>query len=247
MGNSLYHTLNISRHDLLNRMMDLDTISNNLANVNTVGFRSSRMNFQELFNSQYLEGSTVNGSQTLTRQGVLQTTDNPFDWAIQGDGFFPVKLPNGETGYTRDGIFSLDGQRQLVNSSGYVLDWDGQIPETTTGISISKTGEVTALLEDDTSQMIGNVELARFANPSALISAGTNVWIPGDATGEAEMVQPGTEGMGFVQSYAYERSNVNMTEEMTRLIQVQRGFQMSARVLQQTDTMINLAIHVRKA
>ena len=87
MGNSLYHTLNISRHDLLNRMMDLDTISNNLANVNTVGFRSSRMNFQELFNSQYLEGSTVNGSQTLTRQGVLQTTDNPFDWAIQGDGF----------------------------------------------------------------------------------------------------------------------------------------------------------------
>lgn len=246
MASSLFHTLNISRQDLLNRMSDLDTISNNVANINTAGFRGTRMNFQELLSSKYLEGTTLNSTQLNTEQGNIRTTQNPTDWAIQGDGFFTVKLPGTQIGYTRDGVFHLDANRQLVNSSGYLLDWDGEIPEGTTDFSISSSGVVTATLNDGTSREIGRLQLARFANPTALISAGNNVWISGDASGEAKMSVPGEDGCGMILSHAYEASNVNLADEMTHMIQVQRGFQMTSRIFQQTDTMISEAIHLRK-
>jgi flagellar basal-body rod protein FlgG len=247
MATSLFQTLNISRHDLLNRMLDLDTVSSNLANVNTPGFRSTRLNFQELFAEEILGGSKTNGSQLITTPGNLTVSDNPLDWCIRGDGFFPVKLPNGETGYTRDGVFSLDEKNQLVTSSGYLLDWSGNIPETAQSLTINPDGLVIVTLEDGTTDEAGTVELARFANSSALISGGDNVWLPSDASGEAQMGHPGMDGTGTIQNYAYEMSNVDLTEEMTRLIQIQRAFQMSARLLSQTDTMIGQAIHMRKA
>jgi flagellar basal-body rod protein FlgG len=246
MAYSLYHTLNISCQDMLNRMMDLDTIANNLANVNTVGFRGSRMNFQELLSEQKLEGNTLINTQVSNNQGVITRTDNPLDWAIQGNGFFVVKLPNGEFGYTRDGMFQLDSKRQLVNSSGYLLKWDGQIPKEATSISIENSGEVIASLSDGTLKSIGKVQLASFANPTALINAGNNVWIPSEASGKAQMASPGTSGCGIILSGAYEMSNINLADEMTHLIQVQRDFQVTSKVFQQTDTMISEAIHIRK-
>ena len=246
MAYSLFHTLNISCQDMLNRMMDLDTIANNLANVNTVGFRGSRMNFQELLSSQKLEGNTVNNTQVLNNQGVITRTDNPLDWAIQGEGFFAVKLPNGEIGYSRDGVFQLDSKKQLVNSSGYLLKWDGQIPKEATSVSVENGGEVIALLTDGTTKTIGKVQLAVFANPTALVNAGNNVWIPSEASGKAQMCVPGTNGCGIILAGAHEMANINLADEMTHLIQVQRNFQVTSRVFQQTDTMISEAIHIRK-
>jgi flagellar basal-body rod protein FlgG len=246
MAYSLFHTLNISCQDMLNRMMDLDTIANNLANVNTVGFRGSRMNFQELLSSQRLEGNTVNNTQVLNNQGVITRTDNPLDWAIQGEGFFAVKLPNGEIGYSRDGVFQLDSKKQLVNSSGYLLKWDGQIPKEAASVSVENGGEVIALLTDGTTKTIGKVQLAVFANPTALVNAGNNVWIPSEASGKAQMCVPGANGCGIILAGAHEMANINLADEMTHLIQVQRSFQVTSRVFQQTDTMISEAIHIRK-
>jgi len=247
MADSLFNTLNISARDMSNRMADLDTVANNLANLNTAGFQSTRQNFQEFFSSQNLEGNKINGSQILTNQGNIITTDNPYDWAIQGDGYFAVTLPDGKTGYTRDGEFQLDADQQLVNSSGYKLNWSGKIPTGTTDISIGSDGTVNAIASDGTSQKIGTVQLAIFANPTALVNAGNNVWEAGDNSGTAQMTTPGMNGSGTIQSHAYEASNVNPTDEMANLVQIERGFQMTSRVFQQTDTMIEEAIHLRKA
>lgn len=246
MAPSLFHTLNISSQDMKNRMQELDTIGNNLANVNTTGFRGTRMNFQEMYNEKCVEGNKTICSQVLTHQGNLQTTNNPLDWAIQGDGFFPVKMPNGEIGYTRDGVFHLDEKQQLVNSSGYLLNWTGSIPLEAADIGISENGQVEAIFVDGSTRNVGSLKLALFANPSGLVSAGNNLWIPGDASGEAKIGTPGVNGCGVIKAHAYESANVNLADEMTHMIQVQRGFQMTARVFQQTDTMISEAIHMRK-
>ena len=145
MPASLFHTLNISRQDMLSRLSDLDVTSSNLANINTAGYKANRSNFQELLNQQVKEGTQMRATQLLTMQGSLRDLTNPLDWAIQGEGFFSVTLPDGGTGYTRDGQFTLDAERNLVTASGYPLVWDGDIPEGTTSISIDPDGTITAL------------------------------------------------------------------------------------------------------
>jgi flagellar basal-body rod protein FlgG len=228
-------------------MAELDNISNNMANMNTAGFRSTRLNFQEVMSSQNLEGAKLADSQVSTNAGDIVPTENSLDWAIVGNGYFPVTLPNGSTAYSRDGEFHLDSKNQIVNSSGNVLDWDGTIQDGTTSISVGKDGTITATLKDGTTSSAGNLQLAVFANPSGLINVGNNVWIAGDASGKAALKTPGEDGCGTIQGNAYESSNVDLSSEMANLIIVQRGFQLSSKVLQQTDNMINESIHLRKA
>ena len=247
MTSSLFQTLHISSQSLSNRMLNLDTISNNIANMNTNGFRSSRLNFQELITATNLDGTKQSTSQISTQQGSLITTDNPLDWAIEGEGFFVVTLPNGAKGYTRDGTFHLDSKSQLVNSSGYKLSWSGTIPTDTASVNIAQTGEVTAVLQDGTSQSLGTVQLATFPNPSGLTNYGDNIWTANGSSGAATLANPGSTGVGVIKSSAYESSNVNLTGEMANLILVQRGFQLTSRVFQQTDTMLSEAIRLRKA
>src|SRR5512145_3384121 len=129
MPSSLFNTLNISRTDILSRLRDLDVVSNNVANVNTSGFKANRSNFQEMLNDQLKEGTRIPNTQVMQNQGSLRDSDSPLDWAIQGEGFFSVTLPNGDTGYTRDGEFKLDADRNIVNANGYPLVWDGEVPE----------------------------------------------------------------------------------------------------------------------
>ena len=246
MSNSLFHTLNISQQDMLNRLLDLDTISNNLANVNTTGFKGTRANFQELLNAHYLEGNTLINSQISMNQGTLQTTGNSLDWAIQGNGFFQVQKQDGTTAYTRDGQFILDANRQLVNANGCRLIWNGQIPEGVLDVNVDQNGAVYALSADGNRTQIGTVQLARFANPTGLRNGGDNLWLESDASGQAQIGTPGAGGYGVISSGAVERSNVNMADEMTHMMSVERAFQMSTRVFQQTDTMISEAIHMRK-
>jgi len=119
MSSSLFSTLNISRQDMLTRLLDLDVVGDNLANVNTAGFKASRTNFQELLAKAQKEGIYLPGTQALMGQGSIRSSGNSLDWAIEGEGFFQVRLPDGRTGYTRDGQFNLDGTLRLVNASGY--------------------------------------------------------------------------------------------------------------------------------
>jgi flagellar basal-body rod protein FlgG len=247
MPYSLFHTLNISRADMLSRLRDLDVTSNNLANVNTAGYKTNRSNFQEMLTEELKEGVRIPATQLMPAQGSLRDSTNPLDWAIQGEGFFSVTLPDGETGYTRDGQFGLDADRNLVTASGYLLVWDGEIPEDATDVSIEPDGTVLAMTADGQSQDIGNIELTRFANPTGLTSYGDNVWLESDSSGAAQTGAPGEENLGTIVSRKVEQSNVDLSRELTHLMTLQRSFSMSLAAFQQTDTMISLAINLRKA
>ena len=247
MASSLYHTLNISRQDILSKLSDLDVTSNNLANVNTVGFKSSRTNFQELLNKQIKAGAKVASTQMSMTDGTLKNTENPFDMAIQGDGFFSVTLPDGKIGYTRDGQFSMDSKRTLVTASGYPLVWDGKILEGMTNFTVNKNGSVTALNADGTTADLGTIKLTRFTNPTALGNNGKNVLLETTSSGKPQAGDAGSENFGLISGKMVEQSNVDLSMEMTQLITLQRSFSMSLKAFQQTDTMISQAINLRKA
>lgn len=247
MPYSLLGTLNISRQDILSRLNDLDVTSSNLSNVNTAGYKANRSNFQEMLNKKLEEGTRVVSTQSLQIQGSLKDSDNPLDWAIQGGGFFGVTLPNGDTGYTRDGQFVLDAERKLVNANGYPLVWDGETPEGATDINIQSDGTVTALNADGQRVDVGTIQLTRFPNPTGLTGYGDNVWLESDASGAAETGAPGDENFGTVTSHKVEQSNVDLAREMSHLMTLQRSFSMSLTAFQQTDSMISLAINLRKA
>lgn len=247
MPYSLLHTLNISRQDMLTRLMDLDVTSNNLANVNTAGFKTSRSNFQEMLNQQLKEGTQLLNTQLRPAQGSLRDSDSALDWAIQGDGFFSVTLPDGTVGYTRDGQFVLDADRKLVTANGYPLVWDGEIPEGATDINIQSDGTVTALDADRQSVDVGTVQLTRFPNSTGLTSYGDNIWLESDASGAAQEGTAGEENYGLISSHKVEQSNVDLSQELTHLMTLQRSFSMSLAAFQQTDAMISQAINLRKA
>ena len=247
MPYSLLGALHISRHDMLSRLNDLDVTSNNLANVNTAGYKANRSNFQEMLNKKLEQGTRLVNTQSLQTQGSLKNSDNPLDWAIEGEGFFSVTLPNGDIGYTRDGEFALDAERKLVNANGYPLVLDGTIPEGATDIQIQPNGTVTALDADGQSVDVGTIQLTRFPNPTGLTGYGDNIWLESDASGAAQTGAPGDENFGTVTSHKVEQANVDLAREMSHLMTLQRSFSMSLTAFQQTDSMISLAINLRKA
>ncbi len=247
MSYSLFQTLNISRQDILNHMLDLDVTSGNLSNVNTAGYKTTRSNFQELLNEQIREGAQMSGTQILPMQGSFRTSANPLDLAIQGDGFFSVTLPDGTLGYTRDGQFSLDADGNLVTAGGYPLVWDGEIAEGMTNINVNSDGTVTAMDEEGAAVEVGTIQLTRFPNPSGLTMNGNNILLESDVSGAAQTGAPGDENFGTLSAYRVENSNIDLAQEMTRLIAIQRTLSLSLKAFQQTDTMISQAINLRRA
>lgn len=247
MPSSLFHTLSISRQDILSHMLDLDITSSNLANVNTAGYKTTRSNFQELLNEQLKEGTKMQSTQMLTMQGSLRTSANPLDWAVQGEGYFSVTLPDGTIGYTRDGQFALDADRNLVTASGYPLIWDGEIAEGMVNINISSNGIITATDAEGATVEAGTLQLTRFSNPGGLTDNGNNILLESDASGAAQAGEPGTENFGTLSGYKVENSNIDLAQEMTRLVAIQRTLSMSLKAFQQTDLMISEAINLRKA
>ena len=247
MTSSLFHTLNISKQDMMTRLVDLDVVSNNLANVNTSGFKSSRSNFQELLGKAVQRDGIKNTStQGLMQQGTLKQSALATDWAIQGEGFFQVKLADGKTAYTRDGEFSVDANNQLVTASGARLVWNGTVPNGFTDISIRTDGTVDAVMQDGTIQTCGTLQLARFNNPTGLKENGNNNWLETVGSGAAILAAPGTTNLGTVNSHQVEQSNVDISREMTQLMVDQRTFQLSVKAFQQTDLMIQQALNLRK-
>ncbi len=259
MSPSFTQLLHVARSGMLSRLQNLDTISNNLANVNTVGFKRGRENFQEVLNETLAAGAKTVGSgagemdngvrirasQNLMEQGSLRQTGNSLDLAIDGDGFFAIQLPDGRTGYTRDGQFFLDAERQLVTADGFPLDWDGAIPEDATDIHINPDGSVMARQGDIWNQ-VGNIQISRFPNPSALQIMDNNLWLANEASGAAQTGAPLSEGFGQILSGALENSTVNLAEEMTSMVATQRGYSLSVQTFQQADQMLYQAIHLRR-
>lgn len=245
MSPSLFQVLNISSQDMNSRIEDLGNSSNSIANVNTVGYKTSRMNFQELLDGANRSGVKTSTTQLMTTQGKLMQTDISTDLAINGEGFFSVTLPNGTIAYSRDGSFQLDENKKLVNSSGYPLVMQGTIPTTATEVAIDQNGTVSALV-DNAWVAAGTIQLSRFTNPSGLSNIGGNLYAESLNSGKATTGNPGSTNFGLIVPGNLESSNVNMADEMTHMIVIQRSFQMASKAFETTADMIDRAIHLRK-
>lgn len=237
----------------------IDVVANNLANVNTTGFKKSRVSFQDLFyqhygfrgrkeeegNSPFLiqvgNGTRISSTNRDFSQGKIVQTNNPLDLMIEGRGFFQVLMPNGSLAYTRDGSFKIDRDGQIVTSDGYLLYPDLTIPAEATGLSISPDGKVSATLIGETEpEKLGQITLAKFVNPGGLKSIGRNLYISTVASGEAFLEEPTQEGLGQLSQGVLEASNVDVVDEMVAMILAQRAYEINSKVIQTSDTMLSL-------
>ncbi len=238
------------------QQLNLNTIANNLANVNTPGFKRSKIEFQDLIYQRTREagseagagnlvptgvevgnGSRVSSTSKVFTQGQLNATGEKLDIAIQGEGFFEVERPDGTIAYTRDGTFKLSAGGQVVTSSGYpVLSGFQAIPPGTTGIHVSENGEVTLTGADG--QQNFRLNLTRFANPGGLSSIGGNLHVETPASGVPEVGNPTEDGFGSLAQGYVEMSNVNIVEEMVNLIIAQRAYEINSKSVQTSDEMM---------
>ncbi|GAB4246631.1 MULTISPECIES: flagellar basal-body rod protein FlgG [Deferrisoma] len=249
------------------QQINVDVIANNLANVNTTGFKRSRVDFQDLLYQTLLTPGTVSSAgseypvgmevglgarvvttEKLFSQGDFRETGNPLDLLIEGDGFFQVTLPNGGTGYTRSGSFKLDSQGRLVTSEGWVVFPEVTIPPNAVEITVGSDGSVS-ILNGDTGQVedLGvTIELARFSNPGGLKSIGHSVYVATPASGDAITGTPGTLGLGSLNQGFLEMSNVSVVEEMVNLIAGQRAYEVSSKAIQAADEMLQMSNNVKR-
>ncbi|MBS4021268.1 MAG: flagellar basal-body rod protein FlgG [Dethiobacter sp.] len=250
---------------MLAQSFKVDTIANNVANINTIGFKKKEVHFQDLLYSsarsagkpaalneqeKLLVGQGVKPAvaKTYFSQGMLQETGRELDMAILGDGFFQIRLPDGRAGFSRAGGFTLDSALRLVTEDGYLVD---MLPPHLSGkefttISIDSDGLVR--LYNDAGEVTGEGEAAiyRFKNPEGLESMGRNLWLATENSGEAVGGRPGTAGLGAVRQKFLEYSNVSMIEEMTSLILAQRAYELSSRAVKTADDMWAIANQIRK-
>jgi flagellar basal-body rod protein FlgG len=232
--------------------------SNNLANVNTTGFKKDRAIFEDLLyqNHRQVGGSTSQDTVAPTgvnigtgvrvvateknhTQGNLNTTGNSLDVAINGRGFFQVLMPDGSFGYTRDGSFKMSAEGELVTSSGYRVQPGISIPAGAQSVTIGNDGVITATVAGQgTPTQIGTLQLTDFVNPAGLQPRGENLFSESVASGPAQTSTPGLNGLGFVQQGALEGSNVNVVEELVNMIETQRAYEMNSKAISTTDQML---------
>ncbi|RKY81840.1 flagellar basal body rod protein FlgG [candidate division KSB1 bacterium] len=242
------------------QQLNVDNISNNLANVNTPGYKKSRIEFQDLlYQSVRPAGSeTDQGTKTPTElqigcgtrpvatskmfsQGDIIETGNPLDVAINGDGFFQVLMPDGTTAYTRDGSFKLSDDGRLVTSDGYEVTPEITLPLDTTSVNISRDGRVTAFVAGvENPEEIGQIELVKFINPAGMKNLGHNLYQATPSSGEPSFGQPGTEGFGTIEQFYLESSNVDVVEEMVNMIVAQRAYEINSKAIKTADEMMQL-------
>ncbi|WRB54486.1 flagellar basal-body rod protein FlgG [Helicobacter pylori] len=243
---------------MLAQQTHIDTTSNNIANVNTTGFKKSRADFNDLFYQAMQYAGTNTSNTTLSpdgmevglgvrpsaitkmfSQGSPKETENNLDVVITGKGFFQVQLPDGTTAYTRSGNFKLDEQGNLVTSEGYLLIPQITLPEDTTQVNIGVDGTVSVTQGlQTTSNVIGQITLANFVNPAGLHSMGDNLFSITNASGEAIVGNPDSQGLGKLRQGFLELSNVRLVEEMTDLITAQRAYEANSKSIQTADAML---------
>ncbi len=248
------------------QQLQIDVIANNLANVNTAGFKKSKVNFQDLLYQSLSFPGAISSSETqlptgsqvglgarpvavqkLFSQGDFQMTRNELDLAIEGPGFFQITLPNGETVYTRDGAFKLNGQGEIVNAEGYRLEPGITIPEDATAISVGSDGTVSVMRPGQTGfSEVGRIVLVRFANPSGLMAIGRNAFVPTDSSGDPIEGTPGQDGLGTISQGFLEMSNVNIVEEMVAMIVAQRAYEINSKAIQASDEMLQMINNMKR-
>lgn len=258
-GISLSSLLRIARSGLLTQQFSIDSISANVANINTVGYKRSRAEFQELLVQAQQKpevgdnrvlgqaaGASISANQRIFSQGNLQTTNRNWDLAVVGDGFFQVQMPDGTTAYTRDGAFQVDGEGQITTASGYLVSPNIAIPPDAEDVFVGPDGGVMVRRLGDTEpQTIANLSLARFNNPAGLESLGGNLYRATDASGTPDVAAPGTGAMGQIVSGALEGSNVELSQEMVDLVSAQRAYSMMTRALKVSDDMLSMVNQMR--
>lgn len=248
------------------QQLNIDTISNNLANVTTTGYKKMRMEFEDLLyqtirsagSSSYQGGTLPTGLQVghgvrpaastkIFTQGDFTPSDGDLDMVIEGDGFFQVQLPDGTVGYTRNGSFKMDSDGRVLSSEGYVLQPEITIPSGTTEINIGSDGTVSAKVSGQTgTQQIGTIELALFANQSGLANIGKGLYQQTDASGAPTTATPGTNGAGTTIQGYLEMSNVKVVEEMVNMIVAQRAYDVNSKAIQAADEMLQTANNLRR-
>ncbi|SQH70964.1 flagellar basal-body rod protein [Helicobacter mustelae] len=243
---------------MLGQQLQIDTTSNNIANVNTVGYKRQRAEFNDLFYQNLQYAGTATSETTLSptgievglgvrpgaiakmfSQGSPKETENNLDMAITGKGFFQVRLPDGTTAYTRSGNFKLDDNGNVVTSEGYALIPQITVPQDATQINIGNDGTVSVVQGNNGgSNTIGQIELADFINPAGLHSLGDNLYLNTSASGAPITGVAGTNGMGQIKQGFLELSNVRLVEEMTDLITGQRAYEANSKSIQTADAML---------
>ncbi|MFH0976336.1 MAG: flagellar basal-body rod protein FlgG [Spirochaetota bacterium] len=253
---------------MIGQQFNIDTISNNLSNVNTTGFKKSRAEFEDLIYQTILMAGTpateitevptgiqvghgvkTAATQKMFQQGSLQSTENKLDIALEGEGFFKIQLYDGTIAYTRDGSFKIDSNRQVVNSNGYLLEPPIILPENfiMNTLSISQDGRVTVnVTGDDDTVDVGQLEIARFVNPAGLNSIGANLYKITPASGEEIAGQPGIDGMAKTHQGFLEMSNVKIVEEMVSMIVAQRAYEINSKSIQTSDSLLATAIGLKR-
>jgi flagellar basal-body rod protein FlgG len=254
----MIRSLWISKTGLDAQQTNMDVIANNLANVSTNAFKRSRAVFEDLLYQTVRQPGAQSSGQTqlpsglqlgtgvrpvaterIYTQGNLQSTSNPLDVAIQGNGFFQVQLPDGTAAYTRDGAFQVNSQGQLVTASGFPVQPAITIPANTTSISISRDGIVSVVRAGATgATQVGALQLSGFMNPAGLQSVGENLYIETAASGKPQTNVPGKNGIGLLSQGYVETSNVNVVEELVSMIQTQRAYEINSKAIQTSDQML---------
>lgn len=258
MSNAALH---VARTGLDAQNMRMQVIANNLANVNTTGFKRDRASFETLaYQAMQAQGAAssestkfatgtnlgtgvqINGTTKIDTQGSLQETGNALDMAVEGAGYFQIQLPDGRIGYTRDGNFNLSADGTIVNNDGYQLQPQIQIPEGAQNITIAADGTVSVVLQGQTEPSeVGKIELARFVNPAGLQSEGNNVLTETAASGQAQVGAAGIDGRGTIRQASLESSNVNIVEELVDMIETQRAYEVNSKMISATDQMLQYA------
>jgi flagellar basal-body rod protein FlgG len=259
-------SLNIAATGMLAQQLNVEVISNNIANLNTTSFKRRRAEFQDLLYQNFRRvGSASSDAGTIVpagvqigagvraaavyrinEQGNLSVTDNKLDVAINGDGYFQVTLPDGTTAYSRAGALQLNDQGQIVTPDGFQITGPQAVPQDAVDIIINPSGEIFAKLDGQLQpQALGQIQLATFVNDSGLEAKGDNLYLETPASGAAVVGNPGAPGYGTLLQGTLETSNVNIVSEITNLITAQRAYEMNSKVIQTSDQMLNTVNQLR--
>ncbi|WP_456324670.1 flagellar basal-body rod protein FlgG [Desulfonauticus submarinus] len=248
---------------MIAQQLNIDVTAHNLANVNTIGFKKSRAEFEDLMYQNLKIAGTENAGtripvgmqiglgvrpvavHKLFSQGDYQNTGNPLDLAIEGDGFFQVMV-NGKPAYTRAGAFKLDNEGRIVTANGYILQPEFTVPPETQNIVVTETGHIAALDKEGNELAAADIPLYTFINPSGLKSIGRNLYLPTEASGDPSEGTPGENNVGTIAQGFLEMSNVELVEEMVNMIVGQRAFEINSKAITTSDQMLQVATNMKR-
>jgi flagellar basal-body rod protein FlgG len=244
------------------QQLNVEAISNNLANVNTTAYKRSRVSFEDLLYREVVRTGPLLGAEASARFGAgvavsdttknfsdgdLKQTDGPLDLALRGAGFLELLLPDGSRAFTRNGALQVNKDGLLATAEGNVVMPALQIPQDATQIAVDATGHVTAKVPNESKPLeVGQLELARFVNPAGLSAVGSNLYLATEKSGDPIHGKPGDEGFGTLAQGFLESSNVKLVDELIGLVIAQRGFEVNAKAIQASDEMLSLVNNLRR-